>query len=252
MGQNKGGQIAYKHFYALFIKGDLVFGELINIALFKTDLRSVENKATIGSGLFYYLATIIVIFVVSLIINFMLSITNGIKVGADFPSMLWVMIGTTILSLFVAFVSIIIGIIFSLACFVFVNIVAKMFGGKGDYPKTTAMLFITGSAIAITYSLPLQIMVGLSQIILTYLGAAGTIIGAITILRAIISIIICVIATYLQSKAIGVVHNISTLKGFLSLIIPAIGIGIVLTIILVLLTLFGIALFAPMATMALI
>ena len=55
MGQNKGGQIAYKHFYALFIKGDLVFGELINIALFKTDLRSVENKATIGSGLFYYL-----------------------------------------------------------------------------------------------------------------------------------------------------------------------------------------------------
>ena len=41
MGQNKGGQIAYKHFYALFIKGDLVFGELINIALFKTDLISV-------------------------------------------------------------------------------------------------------------------------------------------------------------------------------------------------------------------
>jgi hypothetical protein len=223
-----------------------MFKDLISIALFKKDLNEVAREATMGSGFFYYIVTLLIVVVASLVISFLSQISIGIGAGTALASVMTATI-TTMISIIVLMVFVIpLGIIVSLIYFAVVNIVAKMLGGKGDFAKTTAVLWTVGAAVAITYSLALQVLLGIFQVIFGFMGAMGvTIMGIVTLIVIPISLAITIISIYLESKAIAAVHNISTLKGFAALMIPLVILAIiVLAIALVLILILGAALFS--------
>lgn len=226
-----------------------MFGDLINIAIFKKDLKEVAKEVTLGSGFFNYLVVILVVGIVSLILSFLSILTSGIGGGTPIESAIMAVISTIASVIFAAIFIIPAILIISLIYFAIVNIFAKMLGGKGNFAKTTGILWTVSAAVLLTYMLALQVITGVLQVILGFLGPlGGVILFGISILLMPVSIAIGVISLFLQSKAVGAVHNISTIRGFAALIIPVIVLSIILFVVaLILMVILGAAFFSIVA-----
>ncbi|HNV00801.1 MAG TPA: hypothetical protein PKK60_00035 [archaeon] len=223
-----------------------MFGDLINIALFKKDLKEVSREVTMGSGFFNYIAVLVIVLIVSLIISFLSQISAGVGFGTPIQAILGAIIGT-IVSVIILGIFLIPGVIvISVIYFAIVNVIAKMLGGKGDFRKTTAILWTVGASVLLTYSLGLQIITGILQFLLGFLGTAGImILGLISIVLIPVYLAIAIISLYLESKAVGAAHNISTIRGFAALIIPGLVIFLVFLVLgLLLMIVLGAAFFS--------
>jgi len=212
----------------------LLIRDWINIALFKKDAAEVANEATLTSGFVNYLVAGIVTFVVTLIIMFLTTVASSIGSGLGAGYGLAAGMGLILVFGFFFLILWPVGLIISLIMSALTNLLAKFLGGNGNFARTTGTIWIIGSAIALTYSLGLQIISGIIQVIAAFFGPVGALISSLFgILVIPISLAIGAISIYLESKGVGAVHNIGTLKGFIALIVPIVVLLIIVFVIVI-------------------
>jgi hypothetical protein len=191
----------------------------------------VAKEADAGKGILNFYVAFLLVFLVNAIFQVIATFLSAISAGGAalaFPGA----IGAMVLAVIMAIVVPIVVIIFMVIWVALIHITAKILGGQGTYSQLLGTISMIDASIQGVLNLALTIIVGLLTIILSLLGPLGIVlILGVSMLAGIVGFIISIYGLFLNSKGVAAVHNFSTIKGFLSIIIPIIVITIILLLI---------------------